>query len=116
MFSDNIDNFTNNVDTILSEIENENLPMEEILKREIDRQKLIQQKLKEIEEQNRILAELEAKEKQLKMEDEVRKKRRKEQVSILLNLTLRQNKLWFLFLALVLCSVLIFGRKAHNNI
>jgi hypothetical protein len=83
MFSDNIDNFSNNVDTILSEIENENLPMEEILKREIDRQKLIQQKLKEIEEQNRILAELEAKEKQLKMEDEVRKKRRKEQVSIL---------------------------------
>jgi hypothetical protein len=83
MFSDNIDIFINNVDTILSEIENENLPMEEILKREIDRQKLIQQKLKEIEEQNRILAELEAKEKQLKMEDEVRKKRRKEQVSIL---------------------------------
>ena len=51
------------------------LPMEEVLKREIERQKLIQQKLKEIEEQNRILAELEANERRLRLEDEERRKR-----------------------------------------
>ena len=51
------------------------LPMEEVLKREIERQKLIQQKLKEIEEQNRILAELEANERRLRLEEEERRKR-----------------------------------------
>ncbi len=54
--------------------QNEGLPIEEVLKNEIEKQKLIQQKLKEIEEQNKILAELEAKEKIIRLREEERNK------------------------------------------
>ena len=61
---------------MLADGDYEDIPMEEVLRRELERQKLIQQKLKEIEEQNKILAELEARENILRQAEEVRRRQR----------------------------------------
>ena len=53
------------------EIYDVELEMERILRQEKEKQKLIQQKLKEIEEQNQILAEMEARERRLSREKQM---------------------------------------------